>query len=146
MKDKTLDSKTGNAVIKAIGFGKSGEAAINYMHSKMLKGVTLYTSVDTDTNAQINDGDLLFLIFDEKDSKALNDFMRIAKISNERNILTIALIKTEQSDVMAELKEIVDSFIVLPETSAVISNKYIFDVIQRDLCKITQLSLQNPIF
>jgi len=141
MKDKTLDLELGNAAIKAIGFGKSGESTINYMSDNNLESVALYPSVDTDTNAQINEADLLFLIFDEKDSKALNDFMRIAKISNERNILTIALIKTEQNDGIDDLKEVVDSFILLPETSVDLFNKYIFDVIQ----SVTEAIMQQGI-
>jgi len=130
MKDKTLDLELGNAAIKAIGLGKSGESAINHMSANKLKSVTLYPRADADMNAQINDADLLFLIFDEQDSNALNDFMQIAKISNESNILTIALIKTEQSNDIDALKEVVDSFILLPESSVDLFNQYIFDVIQ----------------
>jgi len=130
MKDDKLHLELGSAAIKAIGLGNAGEAAINYLSANNLKDVTLYPRADLDPNTQINDSDLLFLIFDEKDSNALNDLMRIAKISNERNTLTIALIKTEQSDGIDTLKEIVDSFILLPEMSVDLFNQYIFDVIQ----------------
>ncbi|SHN92541.1 hypothetical protein BHECKSOX_1008 [Bathymodiolus heckerae thiotrophic gill symbiont] len=114
MNDKILDLELGNAVIKAIGIGELGESAINYLSVNKLKGITLYSRAGSEANSQINDADLLFLIVDKN---GINDLMRIAKISNGLNILTIALIKSEKSDVIDDLKKAVDSFILLTDVT-----------------------------
>lgn len=141
MKDKTLNLELGSAVIKAISIGTSAESAMNYVSTNKLKGVKLYPRVSSDINAQINDADLLFLIFDEKDINDFSTLIRIAKISQELNILTIVLTRTEQNNVIDELKGIVDSFIVLPENSTVIFNKHIFDAMQSITESIQQQGL-----
>ena len=139
MKYELLELNLNSPTIRVMGFGAAGNSAVNYMVDSNLK----LGRLNSVTDPEISDTDLLFLTAAMTESDALNELIQAAKIARKRNILTIALATSAMDSILSEIKGSVDSFIIFPESMGASFNELCLDAVQEIIGFISQEGLIN---
>lgn len=121
-----------NAVIKIIGIGNTASNAVTHMQTRSVKGVDFF-SIDADQpiNQQLEDSHLLFLVADTDEIKSIETGLLIVKRARKLNILTVAIISTNDSvDNLTELEQCTDSLIVISNKNRTQANELALDIVR----------------
>jgi len=129
--------------IKVVSIAFKNSNTINHMQNHPIKGVD-FECVDSYqlTNQQIEGTDLLFLIADTGELKSIEISLAIAKRARELNILTVAIIATnDRADNITELEQCVDSLIAISNKNAAQVNELSLNIVRGISGLITQQGL-----